>query len=140
MFLNDYRKRQFDTRLPYLFCISKSIKIFKNLFSLYINLHETQFTIFSTLFLMGPKMPGGSCSLSDHVTPLSKDLFIKPLHLSETCQNQNMFHTHTRPHTHTRIHYTYATTLSSFTLIPPRTSHTGNNKDILTSLVDQTMA
>ena len=36
-------------------------------------------------------------------------------------------HTHTHPHTHTHIHYTYTTTtLSSFTLIPPCTSPTGN--------------
>lgn len=37
--------------------------------------------LINTLFLIGPRIPGGSCSLADHVTPLSEDLFIKPLHL-----------------------------------------------------------
>lgn len=34
-----------------------------------------------TLFFDGPIIPGGSCSLSDQVTPLSYDRFMHPLHL-----------------------------------------------------------
>lgn len=34
-----------------------------------------------TLFLLGPMIPGGSCSLSSQVIPLSYDLFMHPLHL-----------------------------------------------------------
>lgn len=37
---------------------------------------------FYTLFLDGPSIPGGSCSLSDQVTPLLYDRFMHPLHLS----------------------------------------------------------
>lgn len=34
-----------------------------------------------TLFFIGPRMPGGSCSLLDHVKPPSWDRFMQPLHL-----------------------------------------------------------
>lgn len=37
-----------------------------------------------TLFLDGPSMPGGSCSLCVQVTPLSYDRFMQPLHLDFT--------------------------------------------------------
>lgn len=36
---------------------------------------------FYTLFLDGPSIPAGSCSLSDQVTPLLYDRFMHPLHL-----------------------------------------------------------
>jgi hypothetical protein len=35
------------------------------------------------LFLIGPRMPGGNCSLGDQVTPPSNDLFMAPLHLNK---------------------------------------------------------
>ena len=34
-----------------------------------------------TLFFIGPNIPGGSCSLSVQVIPLSYDRFMHPLHL-----------------------------------------------------------
>lgn len=33
------------------------------------------------MFFEGPNIPGGSCSLSDQVTPLSYECFMHPLHL-----------------------------------------------------------
>jgi hypothetical protein len=36
------------------------------------------------LFLIGPKIPGGSCSRGDQVMPLSFDLLRNPLHLDKT--------------------------------------------------------
>jgi len=34
-----------------------------------------------TLFFIGPNIPGGSCSLSVQVIPLSYERFMNPLHL-----------------------------------------------------------
>jgi len=46
-----------------------------------------------TLFLMGPRIPGGSCSLSDQDMPPLSDLFMAPLQLNKLCPelDHNMY-------------------------------------------------
>lgn len=39
--------------------------------------------VWHALFLIGPRIPGGSCSLGNQVMPPSSDLFMAPLHLNE---------------------------------------------------------
>jgi hypothetical protein len=43
------------------------------------------------LFLIGPRIPGGSCSLCDQVIPPSNDLFMAPLHLNKLCSASDYY-------------------------------------------------